>query len=154
MKFNKKSGNRSRNNKSFFALKSEQFGGSSDDCKSFLDFVEIREGDISRILRDIANGNINPDNEIKYFFDNRVKVPLLSYLYFKHEFHTANYAATSQLYGNLSMNTVVSSIIEDNRKYSLAYNILYNGFNALYDTRDPVILYNMMGRLRDVKYYI
>ena len=158
MKFNNKP-NRPKGRQSFFEEQLARFNVRRGEDYDFLNQIELKEADLVRILKDIANARFDINRDIKYLLDDRILYPLSSYADYKYTHYSINHFAVLQVYGNRIVNCNIASVMEANKNYYSTYTIIKSCIDALkfnkqnrINSIDPIFI--LINQLKNLKQYI
>lgn len=144
----KPTNNKPKNNRpNYFKQNIQKFG------ENFLARKNVNElqMDAIRIFRDIARGNIDIQNEGKYFLDPQFMESCIWSASMKLNLFTTNYRGVLMLYNSGVNDDNTMAVLDYNKKCMEAYTIIITHLNNIKITADVNYLSAMINNLRNYR---
>ena len=107
--------------------------------------------DAIRVFRDIARGNIDVEEEGKYFLHPQFLESCIVAAFSKLSLHSINFNGVNLLVSQGANDETTMSILEYDRRCAEAYTIIYNQLNNIRNTGDVNYLTVMVNNLKNYR---
>lgn len=135
-------------NNNFFTKAIQRYG---EDFINKIHSMEMKNA-TSQIFRELAKGRIDIQKHGHYFLDTQFLEICLSEAIEKLNYHAINYQATNWYINNFRVNSkVYLDVLEQNRKYCNAYNLIVTHFTNLKMTGDIGHIFALANLLRNFR---
>ena len=144
-----------RNNNNFFIQMRTQYG------ENFLQFIDSRSLQLKslQIFRQIARGQVNVQEEGKYFLDQRLLQACLFSVSNKKEFYEISADGVTALDEKIrstgqATGATVAAVLDYHTRAAEGYNLIYNTLLIINQTRDLSVLLTLAANLSKYRDYI
>lgn len=144
-----------RNNNNFFIQMRTQYG------ENFLQFIDSRSLQLKslQIFRQIARGQVNVQEEGKYFLDQRLLQACLFSVSNKKEFYEISADGVTALDEKIrstgqATGATVAAVLDYHIRAAEGYNLIYNTLLIINQTRDLSVLLTLAANLSKYRDYI